>query len=122
LINIVLILFLIHPLQQAGLALATALASSVNATLLLYGLIKRKHYQSEIPWLGFSLKILFSSCLMAALLYYLSGSLSLWLHWDLWQKAWRLLVCIASGVGVYLFLVVLLGIRKKDFVMHRSVA
>lgn len=114
-INIVFILCLIHPLQQAGLALSTALSSMVNALLLCYWLIKKKHFIPRGDWKKFFMRLFVATAAMSLLTWYLAGPLSHWLAWDLWQKSWRLVGLIVVGFAVYFGLLFLMGVRKKDF-------
>lgn len=115
LVNIGLILCLIQPLQQAGLALATALSSSLNALLLCCFLIKKRHYQPHSGWWRFLCKLGFAAALMCTIVHILSGPLSLWLAWGLWQKTWHLLSFIVLGFSVYFSLLWLMGVRLSDF-------
>ncbi len=72
-VNLALNLILMQYFAHVGLALATAIAAWVNASLLLVILVRRGHFKPDNRLLKNLLKILFSSCVMAASLVFLKG-------------------------------------------------
>jgi putative peptidoglycan lipid II flippase len=69
-VNIALSLWLIHPLEQKGLALANSISAFVNLVLLTLGLfiILRLHEKAQLPWregLNFLWRIVLSVAGMA---------------------------------------------------------
>lgn len=117
-VNLVLILALILPLQHAGLALATSLASIVNATLLLIMLGRHIGYRPQ-PGLSFILiRLLAANVLMAAIAYWLAGANTAWLNWGIWTRAWHLTLVITLSGLAYFICLLLLGLRKSHFIVE----
>ena len=100
-------------LGHVGLALATALSAWTQALLLLYGLSVRGLYQMGRPLLGWSLRALFCSVLLAAGLWYFSPADSEWLAMlPLARVGWLALVVVVSLVG-YAVALFLFGLRPR---------
>ena len=114
-INIILDAVLVYPLAHAGLALATALASTVNAACLWGILIKQKVMVIEKKNIIFIGKILLASFAMALGLYVLSGSWSSWLTETTSARYLRLTWIMSAGVVIYSGICFLCGIRMKHF-------
>ncbi|MDM8558208.1 murein biosynthesis integral membrane protein MurJ [Candidatus Parabeggiatoa sp. HSG14] len=109
--NIFLNLALIWPLQHAGLALATSLAALLNAGLLYRGLRKQKVFQPQPGWLSLSLRIFIATGCMTLLLWWGSGSISIWLNMAMLERALYLFGWIIAGIIVYFVSLVGLGFR-----------
>jgi len=114
-VNLVLNVILIFPLKHAGLALATSLASFLNAGLLLYLLFKHKIYYPQIKWWQFIWKIIIASIVMVVFLYFLDASLKTWITWGLFAPIWHLAVLIFGSMIAYLLVLLATGIRLRDF-------
>ena len=100
-------------LGHVGLALATALSAWTQALLLFYGLSVRGLYQMGRPLLGWSLRALFCSVLLAAGLWYFSPADSEWLAMvPLARVGWLALVVVVSLVG-YAVALFLFGLRPR---------
>lgn len=110
-VNMVLNLILIWPLAHAGLALATSLAAILNAGLLYRGLRKQGVFQPQPGWRDFLLRIGMASACMALLLWWGSGSLSVWLSLGTLERALLLSGWIVAGVVVYFASLVIFGFR-----------
>jgi len=105
----------IGPLRHAGLALAIALGSCLNAALLLRGLRRSGAYAPQPGWPAFALKLAAATAAMAALLVAARGPVEWWLAAP-WQ--WRvpaLLGLVALGGGAYGAALYALGLRPADF-------
>jgi len=113
-INIILNAVLIVPLAHAGLALATAIASSINAACLWGILIKQKIMRIETKNIVFIIKIIGASVAMAIALYCLSGHWQTWFDESTWIRVARLLLNIAVGTVIYIGICLLCGIRLKN--------
>ena len=113
-INIILNALLIHPLAHAGLALATALASTLNAACLWGLLIKQKVVGFKIQTLKSLVVIVLASIGMAVALYFMSGSWQYWLGQSTLWRIMHLLMDIVIGVGIYLGICLSCGIRIKQ--------
>lgn len=68
-VNILLNLLLMHPFGHIGIALATSLSSWLNAMLLAYILIKRKHLKLDKLFYFRLPRIIFSSLVMAGIVF-----------------------------------------------------
>src|SRR5690606_14644009 len=101
LINVILNLVLMFPLQHVGLALATAIAAWVNAALLYRGLITRGHYRMDarlrrrLPRIGLATLLMIGAALGLAWL--LDGPL----HGDGALSFLALGAVVLAGLFVY---------------------
>lgn len=118
--NIGLNLVLIFPLKHAGLALATALSSSLNAVLLFRKLIQENIYQPLPGWKNYLIKLTFASVAMAAFIIVLVPSLDHWLQWGRWYRAVQIILWVLAAVTVYLFGLWLTGMRLRDFKLETA--
>jgi len=114
-VNLVFNLILIWPLRHAGLALSTSIAAWFNAGFLYYFLRRRGIYQPQIQWVGPIAKLLLANLVMGLLLLGLAGPIAQWVQWSVGTRIWHLLVMILAGVGSYLIILGLLGVRLRDF-------
>ena len=92
-INLALALILAQPFAHVGIALASTLATSLNAALLLFFLWRKQLYTPLKTWRVFSLQILFSSVMLIETLRYFSNFAS-------WS-AFYLIKCVMVGVASY---------------------
>lgn len=103
------------PFGYLGLAMASALSAFVNATLLYRALAQNRVYHLSMKTAIFTLKLLIAGCVMGALVSYFSPSLQAWASLSLWGKIHWLAWLITLAAVSYFSLLVLLGIRKRDF-------
>ncbi len=119
--NIILVVTLLYTEwapAHAGLALATALSAWAQAGMLYRRLRQEQVYQPQQGWSKLFLQLLPGLSLMVAGLLYFTPSISQWMDWNAWQRAWQLTLLIASaGIG-YFVLLWLAGIRLKHFRNH----
>jgi len=113
--NIVLNFALVFSLKHAGLALATSLASSLNALLLFVYLLREKVYQPQPGWGVYGLRLLLANGLMAVVLWFASPRLQQWLDWRWYDRLWHLLALIAAAIVVYFISLWLSGLRLRHF-------
>ncbi|WP_459948819.1 murein biosynthesis integral membrane protein MurJ [Denitratisoma sp. agr-D3] len=113
LMNLVFV-FALH-LGHAGLALATGLASCLNAALLFRGLRQRQVYQPGAGWPTFLAKLALAMAIMGLVLAWGMGEEAAWLHWSSLTRLSHLAALVAGGAGAYLGSLWLLGFRLKDF-------
>lgn len=113
--NIVLNFILIYPLQHAGLALATALSSTLNAGLLMWTLTKQNIYQPLSGWPLYLSRLLFASGLMAMVLWFFAPPLAEWSQMRISGRAIQLGLWISVSVVVYLGALWGSGLRLRDF-------
>ncbi len=103
------------PGAHTGLALATAIAAYLNAGLLFITLKRTQVLSSLADWLTFFIKVLISSLIMFAVLWYLVPELMIWSQWHAWMRLSSLLGYIALGAGIYVLLLLLMGLRPRQF-------
>ncbi len=101
-------------LGHAGLALATGLASCVNAALLYRGLRSRGVYQPVPGWTRFLLKLMLAVTAMGAVLWYGMGSETSWLQ-PQGSRVLRLSILVLLGSSSYFATLWLCGFRLGDF-------
>lgn len=114
-VNILLNLALIKPLAHAGLALATALSSVLNAGLLWRGLVKKHIFDMPKGWCKLILQMTLALAVMAALMVWLAGDLHHWLIMPFWSRLWRLVAFIVVGFVAYFAVLFISGVRLRDF-------
>lgn len=105
----------IVPLRHAGLALAIALASCVNAGLLYRGLRRSQVFVPQPGWPRFAAKIAVALAVLAAVLWFGAGAGQAWLAYGVREKVGRLALIVAAGAGAYFASLWLLGFRLRDF-------
>lgn len=109
--NISLNLIFIWHLQHAGLALATSVAALLNAGLLYHGLRHQNVFQPLAGWKSFLLRVSLASTGMAIFLWWSSGTLTIWLEWNISTRVWHLFSLIGGGMLIYFISLVLAGWR-----------
>jgi len=95
-----------------GLALATAIASFINAGLLFMGLWRRGIFRPRPGWRGLFLRGLLANVLMAAVVLWLAGPMSDWLTAAAMERVTLLALCIGAGFVVYAVSLLLFGLRR----------
>lgn len=113
--NLVLNAILVFPLKHAGLALATSLASILNAGLLFVLLVRHKIYQPGRRWIRLLSALILANGVMGVVLFYVAGPLHRWLGWHTLVRAEHLGLAIVAGVLSYFFVLWFAGIRRADF-------
>lgn len=114
-VNVIANFIFIFPLKHAGLALATSLSSTFNAGLLWFLLVKRGIYVPSSKWLKALLQLIVANLGLALVIYFVAGPLLPWLTWNPELRIEHLLLTIAAGVVVYVFLLAIMGIRVRHF-------
>lgn len=100
---------------HTGLAMATAIAAVLNASVLLLTLKRQGVYQVGEGWGAFSLQILTGLGLMIILLLFAVPGLESWFAWPFWERAIMLMVWVGGGALVYFVGLYLLGFRFGKF-------
>jgi len=103
------------PGAHAGLALATSLSAYVNASLLFILLRKSKVLHASPGQLAMLIKVIISSGLMLFTLWYLNPAPEIWASWNSLTRFGTLSGLVFVGVGVYIVMLLLLGIRPNQF-------
>lgn len=114
LLNMILNLILVWPLDHVGLALATTLSAYFNAILLFWGLKKSGVYcpQSNVG-LWIARMALANAALVAAILTLNPAQIN-WLGWGEWQRIGWMATIVFTGVCVYVAVLFFMGVRLKD--------
>ena len=105
----------IGPFQHAGLALATGLASCLNAGLLYRGLRARGVYQPRPGWALFTAKLAGGLVVLGGVLWLGTGTEQFWLHSHTTPRLIRLTLLVTTGVAAYFATLFTLGFRITDF-------
>lgn len=108
-------LLFIFPLQHAGLALSTGLASCLNAALLFRGLRRSGVYQPLAGWFRFTSKLVLALMVLALVLWFGSGEERWWLQATPWSRVQRLALLVPGGIFSYFATLYALGFRLRDF-------
>lgn len=117
-INIIIAVILIFPLKHAGLALSTSITTSLNASLLLILLRKRKIYLPQPGWLIFFIRLAIANAAMAIFLLLTTARLTKWLDMS-WESRIIHLAPLLAGAGlIYIACLLLVGMRWQDFQPH----
>lgn len=112
-LNMVLMLALVGPLQHAGLALATSLAAWVNAGLLFFGLYRTGIFKPLAGWWLYLLRLVLAGAAMVAVLWWMAGDAETWYHWQVWQRAWHMAALIGAGFVAYVGVLLISGLRPR---------
>ena len=114
LVNMVLNVIFIFPLQHAGLALATSLSAYLNAYLLLRGLRNSGAYQPAAGWSALVLRVGLAATGMGMLLLWLSPDLAWWIESARLARVAWLAGLIVAAIGFYFAALLALGLRPRD--------
>ena len=112
--NLFLNIVLIKPLAHAGLALATSLASMINAILLVLLLLRQSAYKPQSHWALFLGRIIMANVVMGLAIAWFAGDLIHWLHWSMTQRIWHLVLSVLIGMAVYTISLLISGLRFRD--------
>lgn len=113
--NMVFNLMLAPFMSYVGLALATAMSATLNAFLLYRGLALAGVFSLSRSSALFLLKLVVASCLMAAMLYWLTPTLQSWVAQSFWQQTMHLSLLCLLAVGSYFALLWMMGVRLAHF-------
>ena len=108
-------LVFIVPLQHAGLALAISVGACINAGLLFWQLRKQKLFVAQPGWTKYLLKLVVAVSVMSAVLVGLMQLMPAWDQGHMLERFMRLGALVVAGVVVYFGMLLLLGLRLRDF-------
>lgn len=100
-------------LGHVGLAAATAAAALINASLLWRGLRKKGVYTPQPGWWRFGVQMLLANGAMAAVLFFWGRHLIDWAAAGWFDRVWAMALVCAIGLGVYLLVLAVTGIRLR---------
>jgi putative peptidoglycan lipid II flippase len=111
--NMLLNLLLVWHFDHVGLAMATSLSALLNASLLGFGLYRKKIWQPSPGWPVFILRMVVGNMALAAVLYFTVEAPQIWLSWGLWERIFQLSQVIIFGGLAYAFGVLICGLRMR---------
>ena len=114
--NIVLNFALIWEFKHVGLAMATSLSAFLNASLLLFGLLKIEVLRLAPGWMFFLTKVSGASLFMLLVLYMILPDLSFWFTESFFLRITTISLVCLSGALSYLAVLFFFGIRFKELV------
>lgn len=101
------------PGPHAGLALATSLASFLNAALLLRALRRAGGFRAAPGWPALSARVLAAIAVMTVVLLFTAGDASMWLESGWRERALRLTLCVIAGAAAYFATLWCAGLRWR---------
>lgn len=113
--NMVLNFIFAIPFGYVGLAIATSLSATLNASMLWFGLYKQGVYQKQNETISVLIRIVISGLVMATAMLYLNPTLQEWATFSLFESAYKLFSLIALGVTSYFVFAVVIGLRLRHF-------
>lgn len=113
-VNLVLNLALIVPLEHMGPPLATAIASTVNVWLLYRTLAQRGHFVADARLKRRAVRLTLAALLMGAVMWFAQGLFMPWVHGTWTVRILVLTALVTSGALVYGLATVLLGAFTRD--------
>ena len=108
-------LLFIVPLQHAGLALAISVGACINAGLLFWQLRSQKLFVAQPGWAKYLFKLVLAVAVMSAVLLGLMQLMPAWDHGHMLERFLRLGGLVVAGVLAYFGMLLVLGMRLKDF-------
>ncbi|SVD99941.1 uncharacterized protein METZ01_LOCUS452795, partial [marine metagenome] len=108
------LVFISSPYPHMGLSLAFSCSTLLNAVLLFRGLIREQQIKIDRDEVGFFIRVLTASMIMAGMLLFFNPELPIWLEKSLLGRAIHLMKLIPSAILVYLFTLFCIGIRLRD--------
>lgn len=101
------------PGPHAGLALATTLASFLNALLLYRTLRRRGLLQLSPGWRNLLFQVVAANSVMALVLILVAGDLDAWLDNGWRVRAVNLIICVVAGAAAYFLTLWVSGLRRR---------
>lgn len=116
-INVVFNFILIGSMAHKGLALATSISAIITSLFLLYGLQKKIGSFGLSKSVKCGLKSLIASIVMGVAVYFLHGTLDVYLSSGTIQELLALIISAGVGVLIYFILVYLFKVEEIDWVV-----
>lgn len=113
--NMVLNIIFALPYGYVGLAIATSLSATLNASMLWFGLYKQGVYQKQNDTISVLLRIIIAGGVMAMLMLYLNPTLVEWANFSLLEASYQLFSMILLAVICYFICATLIGLRPRHF-------
>lgn len=116
--NIVLAVALVFPLKHAGLALATSLASILNAGLLFLSIKRSKQYKPGNNWGVFGLRLIVANVILMLFIWLTTSDLTVWFSWSSFTRVWHLAILCGGAALIYFLCLWLSGMRLREFIIQ----
>ncbi len=113
--NVVFDIILIFPLAHSGLALACAIASIINASLLFYYLRHSKVYVPLPGWKQYFTRLFIANAAFSLVLLLFMPSIDQWIAWSRMWRVVELGAWIGVSVLIYIASLWVSGLRISDF-------
>ena len=104
--------------NHAGLALAISVAALLNAYLLYRGLRRDGIVTHSANWRKLGLQVVAANGVMWAMLDQIERPLAWWIGAGFWDRAGWLTVSIVGAAGIYVLVLLSLGLRSADLGMR----
>lgn len=118
-INVGLALSLITWLKHVGLALASVMASSVNALGLFLIMRKKGIYIPSEGWGKFIIRIIFANIILAIFLIFLSPAMDVWFSFSkIISISYLGAICVGAIIG-YLAVLRIIGVDIRNFILDK---
>ena len=102
-----------------GLAIATSISAFINAIFLYRYLHKEQHLQLSRKSKLWILKLIVASGLLLLGLWYTDFSVEQWQSWTRFEAIGMISAIIAATIALYALLLVIFGLRPRDFRIER---
>lgn len=109
---------LVPALQHAGLALSIGLGATLNAALLLIGLLRRGSYQPAPGWGRFVLQVVAASALLAIFLIWASRAYDWTQPGNGWLRMGGMALVLAASAALYFGACWAAGIKLRKLLRH----
>jgi putative peptidoglycan lipid II flippase len=113
--NIVLNCLLFWPMKHSGIALATALSSTLNAGLLFYKLRSVGQFTPKPGWKTYLLRLGFANAILISMLLIFVPGIPEWMAMGKLLRVLQLTGWVGGSVAVYLLSLYIAGLRFRDF-------
>lgn len=113
--NMLLNLILVFPYGYVGLAIATSISATLNASLLWFGLYKRGVYKRQKNTRSVLLRIVMAGVIMCVALFVYTPDLTVWIQLSLYHAVLKLIKIIVGAVVVYFIVLATTGVRLSHF-------
>lgn len=105
----------IFPLKHAGLALATSISSSINAALLMRGLLTKNVFIPRPGWRRFLLQLSAACGAIWLMLFLVTPAMSTWFAWSWHTRVLCLFGLLFAAILFYFVMLYICGVRLKHF-------
>ncbi len=118
--NVALNALLINLFAHVGLAMATSLSSVLNAGLLYRKWRQTYAFGLQPGWRKFVMRIGVACIAMSAFLWLMTPKLNIWLEWGVMYRIVNLTLLIGASGAIYGGVLLILGIRPRQFALRTS--